>query len=185
MSLLYELSFSLEKLSGITNLLTALSTLAAVVVSLRLAHVSHRPRLQALAYIGTILHPTGEVGKYSKSDSHRNIAVSLQNIGPVAITLNFSSFSWKFRWFDIAFMQNPLNPDLRIQNLVIPPAEGKLVILSNQLDALRDGLLEKNLWLPSWRLYLEINGTDGRLYRAKLSKGLRKELTSRPSKEHK
>lgn len=179
MSWLRCLSDTLTEYSGLVNAIAALSTFGAVVVSLRLARTSYEPRLNISCYVGAILYPTDAPGQYRKSVASKNIALSVQNRGPVPVTLAMNSFSWKFRGFKTAFLQNPLNPDMRFGNQVIPPAEGRLIILTDRLDELKEGMQKHGLWFLRWRIRLEVQGTDGVCHYASISKGLLKYLASK------
>jgi hypothetical protein len=173
------ISDGLAAYAGLVNAVSAFSTLAAVLVSLKLARAGHKPKLFCSCYVGAILYKTDLPGEYRKTTGSKNIAVSVQNRGPVPVTLTLSSFSWVFRFNGGAFLQNPLNPDMRFGNLVIPPAEGRIVILTDRLDELRKSMQDQKLWFLRWRIRLEVQGSDGVKHYASISKGLRKYLASK------
>jgi hypothetical protein len=169
--------------------LEAISTFAAVVVSLALAllaHRSSRTRIKALVGISFIAHRALE-GK----PKPEYVTVTITNVGQMPVTIPLAFFSWKIPFhreywlitpWDYA-QHDPLVPQ-RTYPTEIKPRTSTTFFLSD-LARFRTTMTESFLGLKflQWRfsfIKAIVNTADGQLFTAKLTKEIRRELAKIP-----
>lgn len=165
--------------------LGAISTLAAVVVSLVLALVaqrSSRTRIDARATISVILHSTLE-GK----PKPKYVTVAITNVGLMPATIPFSFFHWKLPFMRGYWMVNPWDSEQHdpwvpkcTYPVEIRPRRSATFFLS-EIDVFRSTMAEtlQEVRHLRWRVrFIKaiVRTDDGKIFKVKLDKKIRREL---------
>lgn len=165
--------------------LAALSTLAAVVVSLVVTYISqrsNRTRIKANVTVNLILHSSLE-GK----PQPKYICVSVTNLGIMPATIQFAFFCWKLPFERGSFLVNPLDfygddwfPK-RTYPIEIKPRSSVMVCLSEISvfrEMCRDKIIGNRVFNRfRFRFMRAIVVTDdSKIFKVRLDRSLRKEL---------
>jgi hypothetical protein len=165
--------------------LGAISTLAAVVVSLVLALIaqrSNRTRINARATVSVMLHSTLEGRPKPKY-----VTVTITNVGLMPVMIPFSFFHWKMPFKGGSWMINPW--DYSQHDPWVPqrtyPAEirprGSATFFLSEIDRFRSTMAEmlQEVRHLRWRVrFIKaiVLTDDGKIFKVKLDRTIRREL---------
>ena len=165
--------------------LAAISTLAAVVVSLVVTYISqrsNRTRIKANVTVNLILHSSLE-GK----PQPEYICVSVTNLGIMPAAIQFAFFCWKLPFVRGSFLVNPLDFygddwfQKRTYPIEIKPRSSVMVCLSEMgvfREMCRNNLIG-NTFVSRFRfrfLRAIVVTDDRRIFKVEIDRSLRKEL---------
>jgi hypothetical protein len=165
--------------------LGAISTFAAVVVSLVLASIaqrSSRTRIRASATVSLILHST-----LKEKPKPEYITVEITNVGLMPAMIPFSFFHWKMPFSRGYWMVNPWDSaqhdpwvPMRTYPAEIRPRASATFFLS-EIDVFRSTMAEKlqEVRHLRWRarfIKAIVRTDDGKLFKVKLDKPIQREL---------
>ena len=165
---------------------SAISTFLAVLVSLAIALVSlkqNETRLQAYLSTSVIIHET-----IDPSNRPRYLTASITNVGNMPLRIGFSFFNWKIPFYRWNMMVNPLDHfgvDVFVPRVTYPleiaPRASHTAFISS-VDTFRDEIAYAKsdagaIWGFMFRFIRPvIFSADGRKFRVKVSKELKKTL---------
>lgn len=179
----------------VISALSAIGTLAAVVISLWLSSATRKPKLLIRADIRTLIPSEAQGGEsqgytINFDKCERNISVTIQNIGLITSYISYWSFFWRIPLVKGSINSIPYYPDFRAQNIKLESGQSATISLSKDLSTLNDKLSEmcsKNR-IPRFFKYfttLEVTTESGHIFKAKVSKKLVDEVFfSKKSKDN-
>ena len=162
--------------------IAAFATVAAVVVALYLARRQSRARLRVYADVNVYFPSSAPevLGNPENPERRRCIGLTVQNVGPVSVTLSyFSCFEWRVAGSRRLFTQNAAEPDFRASPITLEPGRSAGIILSIDLDdysARIADLCRSSRFGKGARRFprLTVRTEIGDRFRAKLGRSLRK-----------
>ena len=160
---------------------SAFATASAVIVALYLAQKQSHARLTIFADIQAYISSECQIDSSTidLEDAPRMISVTINNVGPVAISISYwSSFIWSVLGGKEVAMKNPAEPDFRSEPIVLLPGKSASIVLSFDLPAQTETMkkLATTSWLGAWSLRfprLTVRTEVGDCFRARLGKSLR------------
>ncbi|WP_341702120.1 hypothetical protein [Ferrovibrio sp.] len=163
-------------------LLSAVGTIAAVVVALYLAGRQSRPRLKVFVDIRLYFSSEAQQGRdtLDTRNAPSVIMVSIDNIGPVPVTIPYlSSFVWSVPFGKEVMQQNPHEPVFRNQPIKLEPGRSAALVLTNDLEAYRvmlGNLARKSRvpWLAARYPRLTVSTEVGHRFRATFGRTLKR-----------
>lgn len=172
----------LARYPSIIALMSAVGTVAAVIVALYLAGRQSRPRLRVLADKRAFFSSEAQQGKdvLDPRTATSVIMVIIDNIGPVTVTISYwGSFIWSVPFGEQVVMQNPAKPDFRNQPIKLEPGRSASLVLTEDLEAYRQmlGKLARKSrapWLAVRFPKLTVSTEVGHRFRATLGRSLKK-----------
>ena len=174
----------LAQYPAIIATVSALATVAAVMVALYLAKQQSRGRLDVFADIHVYISPDAQnEPQIDLGDKPQIISVSMSNVGPVPVYIPYwSSFHWSVPGTKRRAMQNPTEPIFRDKPIELLPGTSAVIVLSRDLVQHREmiGKLAATSWLGKFSIRhfgLTVYADNGVKFRAKIGNALREWTT--------